>query len=40
MGDLLGVELLSNPSMMGGDVPKLDIKMADLENIEIPTLGA
>jgi hypothetical protein len=39
MADLLGVDLLSNPSMMG-DAPKLDIKMADLENIEIPTLDA
>ena len=35
--DLLGVDLLSNPAVMG-NAPKLDIKMPDLENIEIPTL--
>jgi hypothetical protein len=39
MGDLLGVELLSNGSF-GGEAPKLDIKMADLESIEIPTLSS
>lgn len=39
MGDLLGVELLSNPAVMGGDAPKLDIKMADLEDIQIPSLS-
>lgn len=33
------MELLSNSNSMGGDAPKLDIKMADLENIEIPTLA-
>ena len=35
MGDLLGVELLSNPAVMGE--PKLDIKMADLVDIQIPS---
>jgi hypothetical protein len=38
MGDLLGVELLSNPAVMGGE-PKLDIKMADLVDIQIPSIS-
>ena len=37
MGDLLGVELLSNPVVMGGDMPTMNIKMADLEDIQIPS---
>lgn len=37
MSDILGVDLLSNPSVMN-DGPKLDIKMPELDSIEIPTL--
>ena len=37
MSDILGVDLLSNPSVMN-DAPKLDIKMPELDSIEIPTL--
>ena len=39
MGDLLGVELLSNSSMGGGDAPTLNLKMPELDSIDIPTLA-
>lgn len=39
MGDLLGVELLSNSNSMGGDAPTLNLKMPELDSIDIPTLA-